>query len=262
MMRRNIKKNKKLLWAFLLAGAFIALFLAFFLKALPPRFVTKSALFLAQPLISVKNKVAVFVEHNSSVFKEKRGLKDENISLKQKILELQTKQKFVNALLEENKRLKSVFSFDEKRSLVIASIISRPGYGIYNALVIDAGSKEGVEEGMIVTAFGNVLLGYVVDVMPNISRVKLVSYPEEETNVFIGGRVSAIAVGLGGENMEVALPNDLSIKVGDNITTFGVNSLFLGIVEEIIKSPADPFQKIIFRLPLNIQELRFVYLIK
>ncbi len=120
---------------------------------------------------------------------------------------------------------------------------------------------------MAVTAFGDVLLGHIADVAPDSSRVKLVSYPGRETNVYIQGQdfspgLSAIGVGLGGENMEITLPGDIEIAEGRNITTFDTSPLLLGAVEKIVRKPADPFQKIIFHLSINIQELNHVYIIK
>lgn len=261
MVQRNFKKKNKYLIRII--SVFVALILASFLfNGFPPSFITKNILFLIQPFISYGNNLSDFVLHNYVVLKDKKGLERENIFLKQRVMELEIKESFAKVLEEENQRLRSVFSLEGKKSMFATTILSRPGYGIYSSLIINAGSKDGVKEGMPVTAFGDVLLGYVFDVSSDISRVKLVSFPDEETNVFVGNRISAIARGLGGENLEIELPNDINISTGDTVITLGNSPFFLGIVEKVIKNSSDSFQKIIFRLPVNIQELRYVYLVQ
>ena len=246
----------------ILSCIFFVFLTVFLFKSFPPLFVTKTVIYFTKPLVSLKNKTYSFVKNFYFVFQDKKDLENQNIVLRQKLIELELRDDFFEILETENKELKEVLSFKKEKSLMLASILLRPSYGIYNSLVVDVGSKHGVKEGMLVTAFGNVLLGHIYEAAPNISRVKLISSPEEEANVFIGNRVSAIAVGLGGENMVVDLPTNIDINIGDSVVSLDTNSLFLGVVEELIQEPTSPFQKIIFRLPVNIQELRHVYIVK
>ncbi|MBU1179163.1 rod shape-determining protein MreC [Patescibacteria group bacterium] len=260
MFRRDSKNTKY--FAVLAGIVFLLVLIIFVFKSFPPVFATRAVFYAGQPFVFFKNKCSVFWENNLSVFRNKKELQQENDSLKQKVAEMESEKLFSEVILKENDEIKGVFSRSSDREFILAYVLSRPGYGIYNSLVIDAGFKQGVEEGMRVTAFGTVLLGYVSEVAPNASKVKLVSYPEEETNVFVGNNISAIAYGVGGENLSVVLPQDINVSAGDKITSLGNSPLFLGVVEKIIKEPADPFQNIIFRLPLNIQEITRVYLIK
>ncbi|MFH1979411.1 MAG: rod shape-determining protein MreC [Patescibacteria group bacterium] len=260
MFRRN-NKNKKYL--IILIGALIALFFSiFFLKSFPPRFVVEGAQFIARPIGFLGKIISGWTDNVRIVFEEKEKLFHENAFLKQEILGIVTMNEFVDSVEKENENLKELLDIKIKKDFVIAPIIARPGYGIYNSLIIGLGSNEDIQLGMQVTAFGNILLGYVVDVQPTFSRVKLASHPEEEVNVFVGNSVSAISMGRGSENMKIVLPSDVSVEVGDSVTTLGTESLFLGMVEKILKRPESPFQEIFFRFPINIQELRYVYVIK
>ena len=259
MLRQNYKKRKTKI----IISAFLALFLTIIVfKSFPPKFVSNSVLFFSKPIISIKTSIDNFVENKKFVFKNKDELQKENEYLKEKILEAEVEAEASKIVFKENKELKEMLGRGNKNEFILASIILRPNFGGYNTIIIDAGSEQGVEEGMQVSVFGDALLGRVFEVFSDYSKVKTVAYPEEQTNVFIEGATSAIAIGLGGENMQVELPNDINIKVGNTVNTLGTKSLFLGFVEEIIKEPADPFQKIIFRLPFNIQEIKNVYLIK
>jgi cell shape-determining protein MreC len=154
-------------------------------------------------------------------------------------------------------------------SLQRVPIISRPPQSPYDILIIDAGSDNEVKAGMLVTAYGNVLLGYVAEVFPSTSKVKLISFSNEETNVLIESAgtgtstaISAIAVGRGGENLEIKLPSSIAINSGDQVKTMGNFPFIAGTIEKVEISLSDPFQKLFFRLPVNIQELKYVMIEK
>ncbi len=154
-------------------------------------------------------------------------------------------------------------------SLQRVPIISRPPQSPYDILIIDAGSDNEVKAGMLVTAYGNVLLGYVAEVFPTISKVKLISFSNEETNVLIESAgigtstaVSAIAIGRGGENLEIKLPSSIAINSGDQVKTMGAFPFIAGTIEKVEINLSDPFQKLLFRLPVNIQELKYVMIEK
>ena len=55
-------------------------------------------------------------------------------------------------------------------------------------VVIDAGLDNGVKKGMKAVAYGSILLDHVAEVFPGVSKIKLVSYPGEETNLIIEKR--------------------------------------------------------------------------
>ncbi|MBI4691908.1 MAG: rod shape-determining protein MreC [Candidatus Terrybacteria bacterium] len=180
----------------------------------------------------------------------------ENYELKTEIEELKTK------LLSYQPSSSEGPSFAEAKdgpsSYILASIVSRPPQAPYDILLLDAGAEHGVKPGMTVTAYENVLLGFVIEVFADISKVKLISFPGEETNVMIQGQVSAIAIGRGGENLEIKLPSAIEIKLGDQIMAPGTFPLLVGVVEKVEINLSDPFQKILFRLPINLQYLKYL----
>ena len=144
-----------------------------------------------------------------------------------------------------------------------AGVLSRPPLSPYDVLIIDLGSTGGVKAGMTVLASSNILLGYVTDVFPKTSKVKLISFPGEETSVVIEAsstmeKISALAVGRGNGEMEIRIPSAIEIHSGDQIITPGSSPLNLGAVEKTEINLSDPFQKIYFRLPINLQELQEV----
>jgi len=257
----NIKRKKK---RRLLAGAIVALILIIiFFKIFSFNFVNRAALYAVKPFLYLSSGISHKWEGLKTDFSDKKRLQEENDALREKISRLEIKNALNEVSEKENIFLKSVFSAEEAKKFIVAAVISRPPLSPYDILIIDAGIKEGVREGMPVSAAGNVLLGYVTDVSEGISKIKLISSFNEETNVVLeSSGVSAIAAGAGGENFKITLPRQIKVETGEKVLTLGIQPYLLGFVEKIESQPTDPYQKIIFRLPLNIQNLNRVFLLK
>ncbi len=260
--RPNIKTSRKK--RRYLVGALIALILVIIVfPDFSFRIVGRPLFVLVKPLLEVKTSLLKKWEDISISTAEKQKIFDENKALREKTAELEVKIALLGPMEKENAMLKEVLSAEEKREFILASIISRPPQIIYDMLIIDAGSSNGVKEGMAVTAFGNVLLGYVTDVFDDASKVKLISSFGEETNAIMeSSGISVIAVGKSGENFEIMLPRAISVNAGERIITMGKRPMLVGIVERIEHQTTDPLQKIIFRLPINTQYLNSVFLLK
>ncbi|MDO8555479.1 MAG: rod shape-determining protein MreC [bacterium] len=257
----NKKKGRNPLVIFL--GALSALFLTLVLiNNFSSVFLDSYIFSIIKPVVNLKNDVFSSIQNSLLILREKKDLELETISLREKISAFEADRESFKTVLKENEEFKNIFGRKENKELLLVYVLARPGYGLYNGLIIDAGKKQGVEAGMAVTAYGDFLLGYVEETSGDSSKVKLISFPEKELNVFIEGKVAALAKGLGGETMQIVLPRDIEISLGDRILINSLPSFFVGAVEKTIIEPADPFQKIIFHLPVNIQELQRVYLIK
>ncbi len=229
--------------------------------------VARPLIFASNHFLKMKSSVSQWWQDKFVLFKSKSALEEENKSLKEKNSELEVNISFLSSFQKENEDLKSLFSqMPEKKKYVLASVISRPPASPYDILIVDAGSKNGVEMGMTVV-FENAFLGYVAEVFPQTSKIKLVSFPSEEINVMIepasgGAGISAVSIGQGGGNMEVKIPSSVEIHSGDKIMTPGTYPLLMGAVENVELNVSDPFQKIHFRLPVNLQELKYVMIEK
>ncbi len=260
--RPNISaRNKK---RKILIGALIVLFLVVLIfRDFSFKIVSRPALYIIRPIFLMKAGFNGWWKEFKAVFLEKKNLQNENNDFREKIMQLETKISLIQIQEKENEILKSAFSAEERKNFLLAYIISRPPQTPYDMFIIDSGSENGVKEGMRVSGFGNVLLGYVADVFPKMSKVKLISSFGEETNVLLEfSGISAIAVGQGGENFEIMLPRLVKVDIGEKIMALGRQLMLVGIVEKIEHQSADPFQKILFRLPVNIQYLNQVFLLK
>lgn len=194
-------------------------------------------------------------------FKDKNRLRSEIEQLTDKNTELEKKFLISDQLRAENEELKSLLSRTNDKKLVLASIVSRPPQSPYDVVIIDAGSDNGVEPGMRVTVYSSIIMGYVAEVFPKISKVKLISSSDEETNVVImneNEKIAAVSVGLGGGNMEIKIPSSIQINFGDKVMTTETFPFLVGIVEKTEVSLSAPFQKILFRSPVNLRQMKYV----
>jgi len=206
-----------------------------------------------------------FVVHNSIkemglFFYDKETLIGDNLNLEEKVEELEVKLLYFDNLKDENREIKKILFYSKENSPgILASVLSRPPKSPYDVIIIDAGSEDGIKKGMMVTTYGYAFLGSIEEVYATMSKVKLASFPKEESNVIISPTdLVATAVGRGGENMEITLSRSSEVNAGDRVMLAGNNPLLLGVVEKTELNLSNSFQKIFFRLPINLQELRYV----
>jgi cell shape-determining protein MreC len=74
--------------------------------------------------------------------------------------------------------------------------------------------------------------------------------------------ITVPAKGRGGGNFEIHIPREIEVSDGDILVFPYDPTIAVGIVKSIEFDPRDPFQKILARTPVNIQELRFVEVVE
>lgn len=257
LSRSRGKKTKKLV----AGGLLIALFFLIFFSDSFAHYLSGPALYVAKPFLRAGAFATEWYNAKMSVFKNKENLEKENMELRNRVSFLESKLILCEAIERESEEIKNSLGRVESGNLKMAYIINKPPKSPYDILLLDAGSKGGINKGMEVTAYGNILLGYVSEVFPSVSKVKLISFPDEEISGFLQGlNVSVIALGKGGGNLEISLPKAIEAEAGEKIIRPGEKPLLMGIVERVDSEPSDPFQKIYFRLPVNIMELKHVFI--
>lgn len=262
MIPKNNKKNKfKIVILFFLIILF-GLFL-FYGKTLSDkpffRGISKINLKLFSFVLNIKNKslggISAYFKNNKKLSGELDYLKDENLILKTKILK-------TDALEKENKDLLAILGREIKKDFIAASVILKPPLSDFDTFIIDAGKNHGVLSGMKVF-INDIMLGEIFETYDTLSKVKLYSYSGNEIAVFLGSpEISAVALGKGGENFEVVLPKDTEIKTGGKILIPGIDIFILGEINKIEREESDPFKKAYFRYPINLNELKFVQILK
>lgn len=194
-------------------------------------------------------------------FRIKRSLVYENETLKEEVRRMQAQVLDRNLLEEKVIKLEEIFGRAGSDNRVVARVLAGAGLSPYDTLIIDAGSEYSIAVGDRVVYAGAGVIGEIVEVYENSSKINLYSYPGEERAVFIGPHgVPATARGRGMGNYEAKVPQGSLITIGDEVRMSG-GALILGLVGGIEGKPADPVTRVLFRSSFNIAEIASVEVI-
>lgn len=242
------------------AGLFlVALFLLAVFNGSVRNFFVGAGTAVFRPFLNFGGSIINWTDNNSYILSNKETLSKENTDLKSKLAEMEAKFLGYEILQKENDELKSALARPDKNDFIFAYVDSRPPQSPYDILVIDRGTENGIKNGMQVFAYDNILIGYVSEVFGNSSKIKLVSFPGEETNAILFSlNNQVIVIGKGGGNFEIKMPKSVEVNTGEKVVTLGANPTLLGMIDKIEINPSDPFQKLYFRFPFNLQELKYV----
>lgn len=258
------RANKAWLRSVLLMSAILALvFIPFYFDGPLKNFGEIILSTTLKPLISIKNTVTSIYGTIKTSFADKNALTKENNSLKSAVQGLEIKLKQDELFREEYFALLEKFGREPQQNFLMARVMINFAELPYDTISLDLGKKSGVEEGMKITAYdGSIFIGTVRGVKENFSRGVLISSLNEEINVIFGkAQISAIARGRGNGELESILPRDIVVEIGEKVYTLNQKPLLVGFVGRIEKKAVDPLQKITIVLPVNIQDLRSVFLL-
>jgi len=147
----------------------------------------------------------------------------------------------VDLLKKDNIRLREILSLKQSynNENIAAAVISRKTGSWWRQLILNKGSKDGVEIGNIVIGPGG-LLGRVNNTSLFTSSVKLITSPESKLGVWLDRiQINGLLVGLGDDHPSLILySKDADIKVGDFVSSSPASTLLppnipIGIVQSV-----------------------------
>ena len=147
----------------------------------------------------------------------------------------------LNLLKKDNKRLREILSLQQSYNdeNIAAAVISRKTGSWWRQIILNKGSKDGVEIGNIVIGPGG-LLGRVKNTSLFTSSVTLITSPESKLGVWVDRiQVNGLLVGLGDDYPTLIIySKDADIKVGDFVSSSPASTLLppnipIGIVQSI-----------------------------
>ena len=147
----------------------------------------------------------------------------------------------LNLLKKDNMRLREILSLQNSSidDTILAAVISRKTGSWWRQIILNKGSKDGVEIGSTVIGPGG-LLGRVNDTSLFTSSVKLLTSPESKVGVWLDRiQKSGLLVGVGDHYPSLILySKDADIKVGDFVSSSPASTLLppnipIGIVQSV-----------------------------
>ena len=149
----------------------------------------------------------------------------------------------LNLLKKDNLRLREILSLNESSSNqnISAAVISRKTGSWWRQIIVNKGSKDGVEIGSPVIGPGG-LLGRINNTSLFTSSVTLLTSPESKLGVWVDRiQINGLLVGLGDDYPRLILySKEADIKVGDFVSSSPASTLLppnipIGIVQSIDK---------------------------
>lgn len=219
------------------------------------------------------DKTADFFEAITEI----KNLKKENEEFNLRIQELLAENSSLKDFRKENQDLREALEIGLQKNfqLVLAEITGKDIN--QDSILINKGSKDGILEGFPVITQQKSLLGRVIEVYDNFSRILLISNKKSSFDAKIlvspgeaGGSDSDIAgVVKGGGSFKVFLNfvlQEEEIKEGDLVVSSALggtypNGLLIGLIKEVKKSDTSPFQQAEISPFFNILSMERVFLI-
>ena len=165
----------------------------------------------------------------------------------------------LSTMEKENESLKAEFGRGGEVKGTLARVIVPPNHSIYDTIVIDVGTEDGITVGQSVYAFGSIALGTVSDVLAHTSTVLLYSASGRQTAATTtGSDITVTLIGRGGGEYEVRMPRDISFQEGGVISQQSLAVHPLATIQKIITDPRDPFQRLLAKVPVNLQTMKWV----
>jgi len=148
----------------------------------------------------------------------------------------------LNLLQKDNERLREILSLQKSSNTnVSAAVISRKTGSWWRQIIINKGSKDGVEIGSTVIGPGG-LLGRVNNTSLFTSSVTLLTSPDSKVGVWVDRiQMNGLLVGLGDDYPSLILySKNAELKVGDFVSSSPASTLLppnipIGIVQSIDK---------------------------
>lgn len=253
---RNVRSYRK---RFLVIVGATVIVVGIFFIAIGPKKTFSAIASVGNSIFKIKRSAGEGISDGAQLAKSKSTLIAEKSELEEMVKDLEAQLLDFPTIKDENAKLTEMLARKkESTQLIMARIIAKPSESVYDALIIDGGIDVGMRVGAKVYARGDMLIGTVIEADQHASKIKLLSTSAEVTKAVIVGKDIFIDLeGQGGGTFQTTLPRDVVIDKGTTVATVDSGET-IAITEESLADPRDPFQRILFRSPINVFELRFV----
>ena len=210
--------------------------------------------------LSAAASAATSVVTRNGLLSTKRALQDENVQLKDAIQIRDEHAARFKALEDENEALRKMANLAATEKGITAPVLSSFKASPYGTFTIGAGSVNGVNEGNLVLTEGGFILGAVTGVSPHTATVESFFAPGKEIEMNVDGN-TFLAEGRGGGNARGEIARDASVSIGDAVLVPAFASRPAGVIGELQSASSSAFSTLYIRLPLNLESLRYVYVL-
>ena len=178
--------------------------------------------------------------------------KMKNEWLKNKINEIE-----LQTLRQDNENLRQQLNFLKTKNYdsIGVEIIGKNIDPTESTLIINRGSKDGVEEGEPIIVGDGILVGKIAKVEDSTAVVRLLDDNQRRVAATVVNYEKSIGLIEGGYGISVQMnliPQNESVSVGDMVVTSGLEEkmprgLLIGVIQAVEKEAHQPFQKAVIK---------------
>lgn len=217
--------------------------------------------------IKTGDRVVVFFEILLSI----KDLAKENTGLRQQNLELEAEISQLKETERENEVLRKGLEILEKGQNIIekAFIVGKDIQVSGDWILINKGTKQGIEKDMAVISPEMALVGKIVETMPSFSKVMLITNKESIVAAIVerGRNEGLVRKGDRGKLFMDFIPRTEKLEIEERVITSGMDNIYpkgilIGKIEDIDLSQNQLFQRITIFPAINFSKLEEVFIVK
>lgn len=217
----------------------------------------------------VKSGVSPFQSFFSTVYQLKK-ISEENVELRAKVSGLEQDLALLHQETRENEALRKELGFikNSKFQLAACSVLSHNLFGSSDALILNCGSADGVDEGQAVISQGY-LIGKITYAGKNSSTVLLVTSSQFSTDARVSqtSDTGIVRGSFGSGFILNQVPQTSDLRQGWLVVTAGINdkipkNILIGEVSELLSGNNDLFKRAALVSPIDFKNLDFVFAVK
>lgn len=213
------------------------------------------------------------VTGNNEFFTNLNTLKTENEQLKQRNNDLEMQLRELEIIKAENAKLQEYANLTEKYQeyeTVAAYVIDRDVSNYSSNIVINVGSKQGIEKNMTVIADKG-LVGYVVSVTDNTSKVQVIVDSASAVSSMISTSDESIICRGSVDNDKflnaIYIDTSSELLVGDSVVTSGLGGIYpkgitIGTIKQVVNTSNITDRYAIVETAVDFSKLYTVLVIK
>lgn len=259
-----MKKSEQLLLLILLL---LTLIIILFSQSSAVLFLKNSVLNILKPVEVIfsgwKEKISFW---QSAIFNIK-NLKEKNVNLLEENMELYGKIAKLSDLENENAMLKEQIHFKDKSIItVIAKVIGRD-FQNNRSFIVDKGEKDGIKSGMAVILKGNILIGRVIEINSNSSKIQTIFDTQSKIAVnTLTTKISGLIRGLGSDIVFDLIAKNKNPELQELIVSSGIDGiwpqgLLIGKIKKVNSAENQVFNTADIELIADFSDINNVFII-
>jgi len=226
---------------------------------------------ISYPISKQVNNITNQIKNSWEFLESLKQIREQNIQLEKNIRKLEAENIKLKELKRENALLRSCLdlSVAETYNIELASVVNYDFQGLEKFILINRGRSSKIQKGAFVIISNNILVGRVVEVFDNFSKVLLITSSNSKIPSLIQeSRVKGLIRGTKEKKLILDLVSkDTEVEKGQIVVSSGIEEnlskgFFIGEISFVQKEENKIFQYIEVIPAVNLEKLEQVFIIK